>query len=332
MDNSIITKALLSLTGVSRKTVFKLYEELKDFQDLKLVYAALESIVGKRIEKNNSIEILKRKISITESEFKELKRNNYKIVSIFDEEYPSRFRIIDDPPVLFYSLGELEKFNNLTNIAVIGTREPTEHGKKVAFRLAVQFSMKNCNVISGLAIGCDAEAHRGSFEGKGSTLAVMPGGLDKIVPSSNKELAKEILYNGGALISEYENGSRIFKGNYIERDRLQSAFSDGVVVVETDITGGTMHTVGYTKNQEKPLGSYKHPQKYLKELKTQGNVFLINKGQAIPIRTEKDIENFIEISKKNRENLIKNKSSNNLTKNKKALNPNQISFDNFLKE
>jgi len=309
MNQTLLIQALLLLKGVNRKTVYKLYKSsLLAKSDDELFQTLYKYFNNRNIY--FTIEDFNNKIKQAEQIFHNAQNNNIEVISIADKIYPSRFRNVDDPPVILFYKGDLSHFEKGINIAVIGTREPSSHGAKIAERLGKHFAEKGCNVISGLAIGCDTFAHRGCLIGGGKTLAVLPGGLDIIYPSSNRELAEHILKSGGALVSEYPPRVKPFRSYYVDRDRLQSAFSEAIVVVETDIKGGTMHTVEFAKNQRRILAVYKHPEKYLLEPKCQGNIRLLNADEAFPIDSEDSIVELIQRavnSKIENEMMIANK-------------------------
>ena len=167
------------------------------------------------------------------------------IVTYLDANYPKRLKnIIDQPTVLYYK-GNIECLNKKDTVAIIGTREPTEYGVKIARNLGSSFGKRDYVVVSGLALGCDMYGHEGCLDENGTTVAVMPCGLDTVYPAKNKPLAEKILDKGGCLISEYPIKTRVFKNFFVERDRLQSGLSDGVFVIETGEKGGKLHTVGY---------------------------------------------------------------------------------------
>ncbi len=295
MDEKIIIQALLLLKGVNRKSVWKLITTVDTIETApKPLMAQLEYAVGK-ITTDNA-DILQRKLDESYQLMKKSEKENLKTMCISDNNFPMNLKIINDPPVLIYVKGELEPFLKGINIAIIGTREPTVHGIKVAERLGIQFSQRGCNVISGLAAGCDALSHKGCLSVGGKALAVLPAGIDKITPKSNNYLANQIVEKGGALISEYPLGCRAFKGNYVDRDRLESGLSQAVVVVETDLKGGTMHTVKFAQDENRLLACYKHPSKYLSEEKTRGNSKLIDDGIATPIASEEDIISLIKLA------------------------------------
>jgi DNA processing protein len=224
--------------------------------------------------------------------------NNIKMITVIDEKFPKKLKYIPDPPVVFFYKGNYDCILENNSVAIIGTREPTEHGMKIAERLGTIFGELNFVVVSGLAIGCDTFGHKGCVNAKGRSIAVMPGGLDNIYPSKNKYLAESILDENGCLLSEYPVGVRPFKTNFVDRDRLQSGLSMAVIVIETDVKGGTMHTVKFSQEQKRILACYSHPEKYLSEKQTKGNQLLIKEKKAIPIKNEDDIKHLIEKIKK----------------------------------
>jgi DNA processing protein len=215
-------------------------------------------------------------------------------MTIFGEEdYPKRLVQIPNPPVILYARGARESLAAPIIAAVIGTREPTKWGKGTALRLAKVLGESDIVVVSGLAIGCDTLAHRGCLDGRGQTVAVLAHGLDKIYPAQNRGLAEEIVETGGCLLSEYPPGAPAFKNQFVDRDRLQIGLSDVLILIESDIQGGSMHTVRFSKEQGKPIGAIAHPDQYLSESKTKGNQALILAGDASPIRDRESLANLI---------------------------------------
>lgn len=216
------------------------------------------------------------------------------ILSIKDSDYPHRYRNIPNPPLVLYSKGNKKALNNEKTVAIIGTREPTEFGSRAGNRLGEIFAQNDFTVVSGLAIGCDSVAHRGCLKANGTTVAVMAGGLDSIYPKENRELATEILENNGCLISEYAVGIKTRPNHFVERDRLQSGLSQAVIVIETDIKGGTMHTVKFAEEQHRFLAClWNHPDKLQTHPKIQGNKKLVSEKKAKQLGTSTDINFFI---------------------------------------
>ena len=206
-------------------------------------------------------------------------------ISFHDEEYPARLREIADPPALLFAKGNLQGLYAPKALAVVGTRKPTPDGKKLALRsgrIAVQHGYA---IVSGLALGCDTYAHEGCLEARGIGVAVLAHGLDRVYPAANRDLADRLLEAGGCLASEYPVGMTPVRSAFAERDRIQSGLSDGVLVIETDVRGGTMHTVRFALRQNRAVGCI-----HLGDLKrfhlaetTRGNRKLVEQGDARPI-------------------------------------------------
>lgn len=126
-------------------------------------------------------------------------------------------------------------------MAVIGTREPTEHGVVIARNITKWFASSGWNIVSGLAKGVDTIAHKTTLRSPSKTIAVMAQGLEKVYPAENKHLATEIVTNGGLLISEYPYNASTYRNNFVQRDRIQAGLSSGVIMVQSDINGGSLH-------------------------------------------------------------------------------------------
>ena len=226
------------------------------------------------------------------------------IISYFDDSFPEMLRHCineygeEDPPILLYCRGNLNILNKV-GIAIIGTRRPTENGIKAGKYFSSKFSQEGFNIISGLAEGCDTSAHIGTLStNNGATTAILANGLDweSIYPQSNLQLAKNIVLNGGLLLSEYEIFQKCNKYSLIARDRLQAGLAHATVVVQSNVKGGTMHAVHATIKAKKPLFAvkYKNPKDYDNEV-CLGNTQLINTGQAIALSSNTYVETFQKI-------------------------------------
>lgn len=214
------------------------------------------------------------------------------VLTMFEDAFPQLLRDIPDPPILLFVKGNVKAMGRRPTVAVIGTREPTEYGQRAAKMIGKRFAEREFVVVSGLAKGCDAFAHEGCIESGGISIAVLAHGLDMVYPAENRPLAERLLACGGALVSEYAPGVRAHHSHFVERDRLQSGLSHGVVVVETDVKGGTMHTVGFARKQHRSLACVAHPVKYLDQPKVQGNQHLLKTGEAIPLADASDLDKF----------------------------------------
>jgi DNA processing protein len=139
--------------------------------------------------------------------------------------------------------------HRIPTVAIVGSRRPTAYGREVTHHLAYELARRGVVIVSGLALGIDAIAHRAALEARGITIAVMAGGLDRIHPMSHRNLAIDIITKGGALISEYEPGSVPYQSNFIARNRIVAGISDAVIVIEATAKSGTMHTAGFALEQ-----------------------------------------------------------------------------------
>jgi len=216
------------------------------------------------------------------------------MVSRYDESYPTALLYTNDeygresiPPFLFYK-GDIS-VTNRKSIAIIGTREPSIEGEIASEFFAKKLAEKGVNIVSGLALGCDTFAHKGALEVHGITTAILGGGLDKIYPSENAELAERILEERGLVFTEYPVGEATTTYSLVARDRLQAALSQAIIVIQTDVNGGSMHAVKSAFAAHKAIFGVVY-KKDLHDEHIGGNKLLIQKSIAKPIYcTEENI-------------------------------------------
>lgn len=293
MENKIVL-VLMQLKGVSRKTIIKsfvLNSGMECNPDVIKEVIMRANVEDKRLKGFSTSEI-EEAINKADKIIEDSLKQNIQIVTYLDEDYPKRLKTIVDKPTVLYYKGNIECLNTKDTVAIIGTREPTEYGVKIARNLGSSFGKRDYVVVSGLALGCDMYGHEGCLDENGKTVAVLPCGLDTVYPAKNKPLAEKILDKDGCLISEYPIKTKVFKNFFIERDRLQSGLSDGVFVIETGEKGGTLHTVGYALEYKRVIACYNHPAKYLTEPKTFGNQKLIREGKALAVGNDDELEVF----------------------------------------
>lgn len=162
------------------------------------------------------------------------------ILSPFDDPYPKLLASTHDFPLILWVKGSFATIPQ-RSVAVIGPREPTRHGALIASRIADFFAGEGWSVVSGLALGCDTAAHRATLDAGGHTIAVLAHGLQTISPKANEGLAERIIQEGGALLSEFPLGATPHGKAFVQRDRTQAGLSRGVVMVQSDLTGGSLH-------------------------------------------------------------------------------------------
>lgn len=197
------------------------------------------------LRKADGLELYKREEAVNRARKEEefIKRHDIRVVHLLDEEYPWRLREIPNPPKLLFVLGPM-RLDSDHNVSVVGTRRCTQAGIDFVRRFTAETAplFPDLCVISGLAYGIDSVAHASAIENERPTLAVLAHGLDTIYPAPHRNLAREIIAKGGALVSEYPAGVTPFKSRFLERNRIVAALSDAVIVVESEIKGGAMST------------------------------------------------------------------------------------------
>lgn len=193
-----------------------------------------------------------------------------------DELFPESFRAIgEECPERIYVMGNLDLLKSEHMVAIIGSRKATRAGNSKAYELGLNYAKKGYVVVSGLAIGCDAAAHRGCMAGDGGTIAIVATGLDKVHPYENIPLQEKILRNGGLILSEQPLGIKANPTRLVARNRLQAALSEEVVVAECPVHSGTMHTVRFAHKYGKIIKAANYP--YSKE-ENSGNKYIITTG------------------------------------------------------
>ena len=275
--------ALFQMKGVGRKTIWKLKDELETCGN------ELSDIRNLPLPVNVTMEEWRRAVEQAKYIEEECENADVHICTFKDKEFPGRFRGNIDAPVLVYYKGDIHKIAN-PSVAVIGTRKPSEQGRKVAKNLGYVLGRDHYSVISGLAVGCDEYAHRGCLDADGYTVAVLPSGIKQIYPKSNNGLAEKIVERGGCLISEYSPNQSANKAFFVERDRIQSMLSDGVLVVEAEKNSGTMHTVEYAHKYNKAIGCYRNMD-YIVEMPS-GNQYLLEQMSALGVGNNQDLDMF----------------------------------------
>jgi DNA processing protein len=206
--------------------------------------------------------------------------NAMKINRITPEKADFLHRIphIAKAPESLYYIGEIPDSQRRA-VAIVGSRKPTAYGQAVARRLATVLAEKGVVIVSGLAYGIDGVAHRAALDAGGTAVAVLACGLDSIYPTSHSHMAKEIVAKGGAIISEYEPGTPPLQFRFLERNRIVSALSDAVVVIEAAMRSGTLSTVAHALEQGVTV--YAVPGNITSEMSAGCNM-LIRQG-AIPL-------------------------------------------------
>ncbi|RJP45809.1 DNA-protecting protein DprA [Candidatus Parcubacteria bacterium] len=202
------------------------------------------------------------KLPDPESERRKLGDSNIQLFLPEDPEYPPALREIPWPPFGIYSKGNIGGIPEHA-VAIVGTRKATIEGKSTASRFARELAARGIGIISGLALGIDGAAHEGCLESRGWTAGVLGNGLDSIYPRTHERLSKKILEAGGSVISEYPPGSESLPHRFLERNRIISGLSRGVLIIEAPLESGSLVTGRFALEQNREVfvipGPISHP-------------------------------------------------------------------------
>lgn len=216
-----------------------------------------------------------------------------------DTDYPTNLFEIDAPPPVLYVRGELTPQDALA-IAIVGTRRASAYGREIAHLSASEFAHNGVTVVSGLALGVDAIAHKAALDAGGRTIAVLGSGVDQLYPAQNRDLAQEIMQRG-AIVSEYPLGTRPEANNFPPRNRIISGLSQGIVVIEAGVQSGSLITANFAAEQGRDVfavpGSILHPG-------SSGCNRLIRDG-AIPFLSVNDVLDHLDFTRLNAQRTIR---------------------------
>ena len=174
-----------------------------------------------------------------------------RIITPMDEEYPDSLKAIHDPPLALYINGQMLKQDEKA-LAIVGSRSTSHYGLNAADRFAYQLGQTGFTVVSGLARGTDTAAHMGALKSEGRTIAVLGGAIDCLYPPENRGLAGKIAKQG-AVISEYPMGRQADRMTFPYRNRIISGLSMGVLLIESAVKGGSMHTADAAMDQDRTI-------------------------------------------------------------------------------
>ena len=169
------------------------------------------------------------------------------LITILDADYPALLKLIHSPPAIMFAIGSREVLGFM-HFAIVGSRNPTAGGKKLAEDFAAELSRSGLTICSGLALGIDYHGHLGALKEGGTTVAVLGNGLSSVYPARHKKISQQIIENG-LLLSEYLPDTKPNPGNFPQRNRIISGMSMGVLVVEAAKRSGSLITANYALEQ-----------------------------------------------------------------------------------
>lgn len=207
-------------------------------------------------------------------------------ISIYSSDYPENLKNIDTPPFVIYYKGDLSLLKSNNCFAIVGSRHITNYGKQATEKFARDLCQSGFVIVSGLASGVDTVAHSTTLAEKGKTIAVLAGGLDEIYPSTNTNLAKEIVEKDGLLITETRPYKRTESYMFPIRNRIIAALSRGVLITEAQEKSGVIHTKNYALDYGKDV--FAVPGSIFSSTSVGSNQMIIN-GQAKAVSCVQDI-------------------------------------------
>lgn len=181
-------------------------------------------------------------------------RRGFHTIYLGSDAYPALLSQIPDPPLMLFAEGDVSLLSDRRMFAaVVGTRKPTELGIAKTQEAVRALVGEGFVIVSGLALGIDAVAHKETLDCGGLTIAVLPGPLDDIVPKRNRRLAEAIVDSGGLLLTECPLGEKPARYSYVRRDRIQAGLADVLFAIEAGANSGTLHTVGFSRRYGRPV-------------------------------------------------------------------------------
>ena len=209
-------------------------------------------------------------------------------IRIENSQYPDALRKIKNPPKQLYLEGNIELLNK-NSIAIIGSRNCSENGKILAKKFAKELVEQGLTIISGMAKGIDSHAHIETLNNKGNTIAVLGNGFNNIFPKENINLYRKIIESNGLIISEYPPNVKAKSEFFLERNRIVSGLSIGILVIEAAYRSGTSVTARIAKEQGKKIFVLPHE---IGDIHGVGTNNLIRKGATLVTSTKEIIKEY----------------------------------------
>jgi len=276
---------LSTLSVIQKKKLLEIYETPE-----RIFYLKTEDLANlKFLKESNKMEILQnRNIQLIEKYEVYMQKNKIQMINFTEKEYPEKLKNIYDPPISLFLKGDIRLLKEFS-LAIIGCREASCYGLQIAEKMAYELAKEHTVIVSGMAKGIDGAAHRGAMDAKGKTIAVLGTGVDYPYPFINLEVYQKILQTGGLLVSEYLVGTKPVPRHFPARNRIISALSEGILVVEAKKKSGTMITVDFALEQGKNV--YVVPGN-INSLNSEGTNELIKQGAKLVSKIEDILEDF----------------------------------------
>lgn len=242
---------LLKIPGLGRKRIWAIYDAYGSFAaameewDYLLVQLKLKVAITKMLGKSSAVESIRRLSWQREAD-------GIQYLCFLDHGFPRHVSQIPDPPLAFFYRGDLSLLHEYPAVGVVGSRKPTPYGRAACAHFAKDLAHGGFVIVSGLAYGIDGEAHEAALKAGGKTIGVMGCGIDQIYPAGHRKLYQQ-LESVGLLLSEYAPGTPSVPGLFVDRNRIISGLSHGVLVVEAAERSGSLITADCALEQGKDV-------------------------------------------------------------------------------
>ena len=284
---TIQTERLTSEQGLLKLINSLRFDSFRDIHDL------VESVNLTSILKNN---LTVADLANAEKYFDIHQQYNIDVIPFGDERYPLCLAMTPNPPAMLYIRGDARILNEMPGVAIVGSRQVSRAGEEITKRITSRVCENELVIVSGLAIGTDTNAHQASLNAHAKTIAVLAHGLELAKPKQNSKLARDILENGGAWISEYPVGRPAFKQSFVQRNRIQVGLSATSILIEAAKDSGTMTQADFAIKASRPIFAVvPHKENNPLGLNCEGNVQLVNNNLARPLRTSDDYDELISV-------------------------------------
>lgn len=281
MDNLIYWVWLSLNTSYSNREIRRLILE-KENPEIIYNMNEVELTAIPYLSETSVFKLMNKDLEETKKIIEKCENNNYNIICYADEYYPDRLRNIEDFPIVLYHRGHKFKFDDLLSVSIVGTRKASGYGIQAAKKIARELAYNKVLVVSGMALGIDGAAHSGAMSIDKPTVAVLGSGIDVIAPKTNKRMYEYMISNG-AVYSEYPPGTPPYPSNFVPRNRIISALSLGVLVVEADIGSGALHTAAYALEQGRDVFAVPNS---IDNVKANGTHKLLKEGAILTTSAE----------------------------------------------
>ncbi|MCX6807824.1 MAG: DNA-processing protein DprA [Patescibacteria group bacterium] len=294
MEEEKFLNALWRCKGMTNKRLRKIRNYFVDFEAA--WKASASELIEAGIKDEAALEIVESRQNIDPSkEWDRLNKLGIRLITKQDACYPKLLNQILSAPEILYIKGEIKSEDELA-LTVVGSRNMTKYGKQAIEKIVGPLVTTGMTIISGLALGTDSAAHKMALNVNGRTIAVLANGLERIYPSTNERLAKEILDNNGAIISEYPLDAEPFRQRFPARNRIVAGLGQGTLIIEAAEESGSLITARMTADYGRPV--FAIPGSIFSNY-SKGTNNLIKNNLAKAVTTAEDILSVLKVNTKN---------------------------------